>query len=68
MNSITLYGPENVGWHRLLSRWKGCIRTTSAPYWTRKAWRSAPGIIAAQPLMDHLGVPATRAGELWDLQ
>ena len=29
-----------------LSRWKGCIRTISAPYWTRKAWPSAPAIIA----------------------
>ena len=28
------------------SRWKGCIRTISAPYWTRPKWRSAPAIIA----------------------
>ena len=28
------------------SRSRGCIRTTSAPYWTRAGWRSAPAIIA----------------------
>ena len=28
------------------SRSRGCIRTMSAPYWTRAGWRSAPGIIA----------------------
>ena len=28
------------------SRSRGCIRTMSAPYWTRAGWRSGPGIIA----------------------
>ena len=28
------------------SRSRGCIRTMSAPYWTRAGWRSAPAIIA----------------------
>ena len=28
------------------SRSRGCIPTTSAPYWTRAGWRSAPAIIA----------------------
>ena len=28
------------------SPWRGCIRTISAPYWTRSRWRSAPAIIA----------------------
>ena len=41
------------------SRSKGCIRTISAPYWTRAGWRSAPGHHCAQPLMAHLGVDAT---------
>jgi cysteine desulfurase/selenocysteine lyase len=45
INSITLYGPEDAA-GLSPSAWKGCIRTTSAPYWTRKAWRSAPAIIA----------------------
>ena len=28
------------------SPWTGCIRTTSAPYWTRARWRSAPATTA----------------------
>ena len=46
------------------SRSRGCIRTTSAPYWTRAGWRSGPGIIAPSRLMDASRRGRDRAGEL----
>ena len=41
------------------SRSRGCIRTTSAPYWTKEGVAIRAGHHCAQPLMDALGVPAT---------
>ena len=35
------------------------MRTTSPPYWTGKAWRSAPGITAPQVLMERFNVTST---------
>ena len=45
MNGVTLFGPEDsAGIVSFAST--GCIRTISAPYWTRRTSRSAPGTIA----------------------
>lgn len=48
INSVTLYGPENSAGIVSFSI-QGCIRTTSAPSWTKRRSRSAPGITALNP-------------------
>ncbi len=45
INSVTLYGPEDSAGIVSFSI-EGCIRTTSAPSWTRSGWRSARGTTA----------------------
>jgi cysteine desulfurase/selenocysteine lyase len=58
LNSVRLLGRTTAP-ASSASRSKGCIRTMSAPYWTRAGLRSARAIHCAQPLMEHLGLDAT---------